>query len=174
MITRQHTQELLSRAHLFASAAKAGYNVSYREFDYGVDYTVHSVGIDPETGKRKEDGFKFDLQLKSTVDWRFRGESVVYALDAGTLNAMIGRHRLAPMFLTLLCLPRDEAAWLDSAEEDTTLRHCCYWYDARKDQRTTNPTTQTIDIPRRNLLTPDGLKTLMGLARGMPSRRRRE
>ena len=161
MITEQHTKELLSRAFVLALAAKAGFNVSVRELDYGVDATLCSVRVDAARRRRVEDGFSIHLQLKATIDWEIDDADVVYDLEAKTWNDMVVRDETRPLHLGLLCLDRDAGDWLSCVEERLILQRCCYWYNATGQQPTTNATRTRIRIPRANLLTPDSLIALM-------------
>ena len=69
MLTTQHRQELLSRAYVAAVAASVGMNFSTRDFDYGIDLTLHEVTTRKSriTGKRRfvESGRTLDIQIKS-------------------------------------------------------------------------------------------------------------
>jgi hypothetical protein len=82
-ITRQHTQENLSRAYLYALAGKSGVNIAFnRVHDYGIDGTLIPVVV---RGKRRiESGFPVDFQLKSSVNWVREETHVAYDLEVKT------------------------------------------------------------------------------------------
>jgi hypothetical protein len=76
MMTGQHIEEGLSRAYVMAVAARAGVNINWREFDYGVDGTFCRVSN--RNGRLTEDGVALDYQLKASTRWRMDGREVVY------------------------------------------------------------------------------------------------
>ncbi|WP_131860242.1 DUF4365 domain-containing protein [Bosea sp. BK604] len=163
MITKGHSQETFSRAHLYAVAARAGVTVSRPELDYGVDAILRPVVM---VGKKmSESAFGIDVQLKSTTTWSRTAGHIKYDLDAAAYNRMIAREPgEIPLYVFLLCLPPDPDSWLDHSETETILRNCCYWYRANG-PRTFNERTIAIDIPRSNLLTSDALISLIAAAR---------
>ena len=164
MLTQSHTQECLSLACVHAVTGKAGVNLHVgSRHDYGVDGTFRPV-INLN-GRRVESGFPVDFQLKSTINWEYKGDFVVYDLEAKTYNDMIGRAENAiPLILLLLCLPRNSAIWLAGTETELILRHCCYWMKL-SGEPTGNDTKKRIRIPRSNLLTPDAVLTTLATER---------
>ncbi len=164
MITREHTQECLSQAYVHALAGVAGLNLAIRtNYDYGIDGAFHPVRI--VNGARVPSAFPVEYQMKATKDWRHEGEVVVYDLEARAHRFLADREpRQAVAMLILLCLPKDDADWLEGCEEHLRLRNCCYWY--RPDgPGTTNASSVRIRIPRTNVLTPEALMGIMVLAR---------
>ena len=67
MLTRNHRMEALSRAYVQAIAARCGLVCSTtREYDYGIDLTLHLV--QRRERQYAEAGFRLDIQLKATVE----------------------------------------------------------------------------------------------------------
>lgn len=164
MLTEGHTQECLSLAYVHAVTGLAGVNLDAKpRHDYGVDGTFKPVVN--WNGRRTESGFHVDFQLKSTVNWAYDGDAVIYDLEAKTYNDMVGRPATAvPLILLLLCLPRDSTTWLASSEKELILRHCCYWMKL-SGELTDNVTTKRIRIPRSNLLTPAAVVDILATER---------
>ncbi len=164
MLTESHTQECLSLAYVHAVTGLAGVNLDGKpRHDYGVDGTFKPV-INLN-GRRVESGYPVDFQLKSSVNWEYDGDAVIYDLEAKTYNDMVGRAATAiPLILLLLCLPRNSATWLAGTETELILRHCCYWMKLAGEP-TDNVTTKRIRIPRSNLLTPAAVLTILATER---------
>jgi hypothetical protein len=164
MITENHTQECLSLAFVHALTGVAGVNLALgnpnkqRRHDYGIDGTFHPVS---EGSRRLETGFPVDFQMKSTVNWDVSGSDIVYDLEAQTYNDLVGRDPYAvPCILILLCLPKSPEEWLVGSETEMVLRNCCYW-EKLTGEPTENSSTRRIRIPRKNLLTPDGIRQIL-------------
>jgi Domain of unknown function (DUF4365) len=164
LITREHTQESLSQAYVHALAGAAGLNLAPRtNYDYGIDGAFHPIRI--VNGARVPSAFPVEYQMKATTDWRHEDKFVVYDLEARAHRFLTDREPRQPMaILILLCLPKDEADWLDGCEEHLRLRNCCYWFRP-EDPPTTNVSSIRIRVPRVNVLTPDALKGIMAVAR---------
>src|SRR5262245_21572988 len=159
MITENHTEESLSLAFVHALTGIAGVNLANpRRHDYGIDGTFQPV---TEGSRRIETGFPVDFQMKSTVNWEEDGQEIIYDLEAKTYNDLVGRHPDAvPCILILLCLPKARNQWLASSNKELALRHCCYW-SKLTGEPPQNVSTQRIRIPRKNLLTPDGIREIL-------------
>jgi hypothetical protein len=92
--------------------------------------------------------------LKATTDWVVENDEVVYDVEAKAYNDLVNRFnepRGTPMVLIVMCLPKDEAEWLDISTEQLILRHCCFWCRVGG-TRTDNTATQRIRIPRTHML----------------------
>jgi uncharacterized protein DUF4365 len=89
LITENHTQECLSLAFVHALTGVAGVNLQIaHRHDYGIDGSFRPVS----TGARHiETGFPVDFQLKSTINWEYAEDHIVYDLEAKTYNDLVGR-----------------------------------------------------------------------------------
>lgn len=128
-----------------------------------MDGTFHLV---VNRGKRRVDsGFPLDFQAKASIDWTRVGNRIVYDLEAKTYNDLASRTEAeSTMILILLCLPKDPDNWHEATEDNTILRHCCYWGTISGAQ-TSNNDTQRIYVPSENVLTPTSLNRLLLLER---------
>lgn len=163
MITTAHKQEGLSRSFLHALAATAGANISVnRSYDYGIDCTVNPVSDGP---RHVETGFPIEFQLKSTINWVVINDHIQYDLEVKTYNDIVSRHKLAiPLYLALMCLPKKDSSWFVSTEKRQIIKKCCYYFKP-EGPVSANRSTVRISIPRKNLLTPDSLNSLLAHAR---------
>ena len=83
MLTEPHILESLSRAYIRAVAGKAGLNLSFREYDYGVDGNFDEITI--RNNRRVESGFSLSFQLKASTQWQRNDNTIVYDLEALTI-----------------------------------------------------------------------------------------
>ena len=161
MLTEQHIIESLSRAYVRALAAKAGLNLSVREYDYGVDGNFDEITIRDK--RRVESGFSLSFQLKASTQWQRDDNTVIYDLEAKTYNDLVLRRnfRMAvPCILILFTLPPDSSQWLIYNEEEMRLRGSCYW-DYLSGAPTENRQSVRIRIPRQQRLTSESLLDLI-------------
>jgi hypothetical protein len=163
LITESHTQECLSLAFVHALTGVAGVNLQVgRRHDYGIDGSFRPVSA----GSRHiETGFPVDFQLKSTINWEYADDHVIYDLEAKTFNNLVGRDpNGVPCILILLCLPKATTDWLVGSETEMVLRNCCYWVQL-SGTATENTSTKRIRIPRKNLLSVDGIREILKIER---------
>lgn len=160
MITENHTQECLSLAFVHALTGVAGVNLQVRDrrHDYGIDGTFRPV---TDGTRHVENGFPVDFQLKSTINWEFVEDHIVYDVEAKTYNDLVGREPGSiPCILILLCLPKASNEWLVGTETELVLRNCCYWIQLTG-TKTDNTSTKRIHIPRKNLLSVAGIREIL-------------
>ena len=161
MLTIPHCKESLSRAYIIAVVGRARHNLAMgREYDYKVDGTIKELV--KRGGRISESGFGVDLQAKSTVDWSYDGDHVLYDLDVATYNYLIERTRncAQPCILVVLCLNESDSRWLEITEAELTLRNCVYWCQLRGDL-SENGSTERVRIPRCNRFTPEAVEEMM-------------
>jgi len=153
-------EELLSISCVNAIVSKAGALFSPNAIDFGVDASIRKVG--EFNGERIDLGCVFDLQLKASINWKREEKHIVYDMRAEAYNKLIKRNENStiPCLLVLMCLPRDNAAWLLTTEERTVLQESCYFFHIQGDA-TNNGRSFRIRIPRENLLTPDAVGLLI-------------
>lgn len=163
MLTRNHRQEVMSRAYVQAIAGRCGLTCSLRDFDYGIDLTLHDIRR--RGNRRIESGFKLDIQAKSTTTPSRTATEVVYDLDVKNYEDLRDPNVGCPRILVLLVLPEDETQWTDQTEDHLLLRHAAYWLSLRGLAPTTNQKTVRVLLPRANLFTVPALETLMAKVR---------
>ncbi len=163
MLSRNHRQEALCRAYIQAIAARCGLGTSFRDFDYGIDVTLHSIN---RRGRRLiESGFKVDIQAKSTTARNLTDTVVMYDLDAKAYDDLRDPEVGCPRILAVPLLPDEESSWTEHTEEGLLIRHAAYWMSLRGAGAVDNRKTVRVAIPRANLLTPDALSAIMNRVR---------
>ena len=172
MLTQQHIQEDLSKAYIQAVAATAGLNLSLgtHSHDYGVDGTFHQVQIVTRTDpagklvkRRLNSGFNLEFQCKASIDWLDELDHIVHDLEAKTYNDLVLRTdttNATPIILILMCLPQNQADWLQLSEHELLLRKCCYWHRL-SGEKTVNTSTKRIRIPKAQRLEPAAVSHLL-------------
>ena len=167
MLTRNHRQEALSRAYVQAIAGRCGLTCSLREFDYGIDLTLHDILR--RAHRHMESGFKLDIQAKSTTTRNLTATDVLYDLDVKTYDDLRDPQVGCPRILVLLVLPEDEAQWTEQTEDHLLLRHAAYWLSLKGQGPTKNQKTVRVQLPRSQLFSVPVLESLMGkISRGEP------
>jgi hypothetical protein len=68
---------------------------------------------------------------------------------------------MVPRLLVVLLLPPDPDQWLEQTEEQMVSRRCAYWLSLLNQPEVGNEKTVTVQVPRKNCLTADNLRTLM-------------
>ena len=159
MLTRNHRQEALSRAYVQIIAARCGLTCSVRDFDYGIDLTLHDI---MRRGRRYvESGLLLNIQAKSTAAATRTTTDVLYDMDVKTFDDLRDTTVGKPRILVLLVLPNDESQWTVETEEHLLLRHCAYWMSLRGQRAIPNKRTVRVAIPRTNVFSVEGLQGLM-------------
>src|SRR5579875_1864811 len=115
----------MSRAYVQAVAGRCGLSCSFRDFDYGIDVTLHDIRR--RDYRRMESGFKLDIQAKSTTIRNLSITDVVYDLDVKNFDDLRDPQVGCPRILVLLVLPEDESQWMEQTEEHLLLRNAAYW-----------------------------------------------
>jgi hypothetical protein len=164
MLTDQNIEAELSYAFLHAVASRAGFSCEYRNRHLdgtGVDATI------TEDGRKLADdsvltSFSVDIQLKATYrELPEQGGRFSYPLSIPHYEKQRLEEVASPRLLIVLRLPRDPEEWLRISEDSLVAKGCTYWVSLRGAAATTNKDSQTVYIPRQNLLTPQSLTNLM-------------
>ena len=164
MLTTNHRKEALSRSLVQAVAGRCGMICSHRDFDYGIDVTVHDVGSfpKPDGGNRYvESGFNIDIQAKCTSGATIEDDEVVYSLEVKNYHDLRATDVGTPRILVLMLVPDDDTQWLNLSEDQLIMRRCAYWLSLKGAVDITNTANIQIRIPRTNLFTADMLNDLM-------------
>lgn len=145
-------QERLSHAYLRAVVYRAGFRVSNPEVDdHGIDGTIESyatAGVN-----------KVDFQLKSTTVYEVRGDEIIYDLRVEDYNRLTKADGL-PRVLVLYTMPSDDSLWLSQSEDELCLRKCAYWVSLMGMSRSSNVSTQRVELPQSNVFDEDGLRDM--------------
>ena len=70
-------------------------------------------------------------------------------------------HVAVPRILVVMLVPDKLEDWLNHTERELAIRRCTYWMSLREMPETTNETSVTVAIPRINLFSVDGLRSMM-------------
>jgi hypothetical protein len=158
-----HRQEAASRVYVHAIAARCGLGCSFRDFDYGIDLTVHTI---QRVGHRYvESGFNLDIQAKSTTTAVVTPTQVLYDMEVKAYDDLRDASVGCPRILVLLVMPDEETAWTEQNEDHLLLRKCAYWMSLKGMPATTSTARIRVAIPRANRLSVDALIRLMDKVR---------
>lgn len=149
-------------AYFRAVVADAGATAATPTPDIGIDFIVSGARIRNET-KFAPTGFSFFCQLKSTTDWKIRGDDVVYAVEADAYNKLAELEKGLGI-LIVYALPQQGERPLSVDESCFQLRRCCYWYRVPREP-TLNTSSTTITIPRTQLFDRNAVAHLLELDR---------
>jgi hypothetical protein len=159
VLIRAHRQQSLCRAYIHAIAGRCGLGCSFREFDYGIDLTVHSIR---RRGDRYcESGFNIDIQAKSSASVMDSSSHVLFDLEVKYYDDLRDATAGCPRILVLLVLPEEETAWTEQTVDHLLLRRCAFWMSLKGMAGTTNTATIRIPIPRTNVFSVEALNQLM-------------
>lgn len=152
-------KEELSVAYLHMLASATGLTTGKWSQDYDVrDLTLKSSVEYPALGDAS-----IDVQLKCTgqesVD---RADTIAWSLTARTLTKLRKVTRATPYLLCVLVAPPDPDVWLDPSLDGLLARsHMYYEWGYKLPALVSGNETQTVHLPKKNLLTPASLLELM-------------
>lgn len=174
LLTAGHSMESLTRAYLHALAGHAGLTCSFRDFDYGIDLTLHQVTVRTnrmtERKRYVESGMCMDVQVKSTTNAIVRDGEVVYDLDVDAYDGLRIEKTCAPRILVLHVQPKAECERLTVAQEGLIVRGRCYWMSLRGFPEVSNKSQIRVRIPVSRVLTEESLKEILRrVSEGEPS-----
>ena len=153
--------EQFSIAYISALAAKCGCNISVPRVDND------SIDISLQKKYDASPRGRIDIQLKAHGTEPF-GEKDSFSFQLKKKNYDdLRADETVPRFLFIVCLPKDIESWLVHSEEQLLLHRCAYWFSLEGFQDTENETSVTLQVPRRNILSPDTLEELMRKSRGV-------
>ncbi len=155
--------EALSRAYVFALAARCGLTCNARGMDYGIDLCLNEVR---GSGNRySEAGVQLDVQLRNTTLARISATEVSYDLDVRTYDDLREVRARVPRILVVYVFPEDEAEWLTWSEEQLVLRRSAYWVSMVGRPAVVNTRSIRLAIPRANQFSVEGLQAIMSRLR---------
>lgn len=157
---RNIQQEEFSYAYIQTVAVAAGYSVVIkpRAIDFaGIDLSIEMLGENGNTLFPK-----FDAQVKCTAqNLNCDQNSIKFPLPIKNYKRLIHNNPLVLQLLILVLVPTDINEWIKISEEETLLKKCGYWQSLKGMPPSENRSKVTIDIPRKNLLTPSNLSKIM-------------
>lgn len=157
LLTVPDQEELLSKAYAHAVASRAGYVTAVYESDRdGIDLRI-------QAGGRMRPAL--DLQLKATINLRNVTEDAVsYPLPRRNYD-LLRIETQTPRLLVVLDLPDDPGLWMTVTSDELVIRHRAYWLNLLGYDETSNETSVTVRIPKRNVFDVAGLQALMEQSR---------
>jgi hypothetical protein len=155
-INRQ--KEQLSVAYVHAVASAAGCSVK----DVKVDDDSVDLSVVSRMEGKKLHAPELNIQLKATSQDFMDESELTYPLKLKNYDDL-RKKTLVPRILVVMVLPDEPAKWLKQAEFKTHLYRCCYWVSLLGQQATTNTTSVSVKIPRKNILTPDAISSMMSV-----------
>ena len=155
-------KEQLHVAYFLAVVADAG-AVAYKpEVDIRIDYIVSAARLRNES-KFGPTGILFHCQLKSTTDWKIRGDCFVHAVKAEAYNKL-AEMETGIRILIIFGLPKDDEKPLKINERNMQLSNCCYWYRVPCEP-IPNTGSKTLKIPRDQIFDRNAVDHLLELDR---------
>lgn len=159
VLLENEKKENLSHAYVHAIASKAGFSCQHH-------FHPDNESVDAQIRANSHPGVDsiynpiLEVQLKATSTHKFNGETLSFELSKKNYDDLRGV-AIVPRLLVVLVLPEDESHWLIHSEEQLVAKRCAYWYSLlgmpdKKDQRSV-----TVRIPKKNVLSPSVLQTMM-------------
>ena len=153
-------KEELSISYINMIASSCGLTVGKWSQDHdGRDTTLSSsVDYSPDLF-----GPKIDVQLKCSGQGAIqRGDTIAWSLDSRTYDILTRRNRSYPALFCVLVVPVEVGHWLKLDAEGLLAQCHMYWqWGNLFPPLKTGQNTQTVHLPRINLLTPKSLLELM-------------
>lgn len=158
----QTIEEMLSFSYVSAVIAQAGATWDSPKRDFGIDVSVRR--IEKYDDMIIDSGVLLDCQLKATIDWSETPDEIIYDLDAKAYNKLViqSSRMCYKCILIVFCLPTNKGEWLRLTEDELKLRRCCY-YTFITGERTDHTRSVRIKIPKENILSPEAIKSLIGI-----------
>ena len=157
LLTERDQEELLSIAYAHAVAARAGYVTAVYEKDrHGIDMRIQAGGSMRPA---------LELQLKATTNLRDVGnDHFSFPLPRRNYDLLREKSQ-TPCLLVVLDLPNDRAQWMTITEDELVIRRRAYWLNLLGWDATTNDTSISVRIPKRNVFDVAGLQALIEQSR---------
>lgn len=164
MLSEQNIEAELSYAYLHAVATRGGFACSYTNRhldDAGVDAQIHEDGR-LLAADSIHASFTLHAQLKATrVTPVEQNGKFSFNLKVGQYNRLRETRLASPRIMVVLYLPPEPSEWLRHSEECLIAKRCAYWVSLRGAPASPNESTQTVYIPRNQVLSVDALTAIM-------------
>lgn len=157
--TKYNRQGYFGESFVRVLASAAGLIAGEQDVDTtGVDFSIDFPGTRGTVRYPK-----IEAQVKSWSSPKGTETHWQYPMEIANYNNLAGEGFAVPRYLFLIIVPDDERLYAHADETALRLSHCGYWRSLR-DLPVIDPATRknkTVDVPRRNLLTIDGLRSLL-------------
>lgn len=160
MLDQNTHQGYFGECLVAAIAGAAGLDVMLPRLGHRIDMSVYDPGPKGTSSSKQ-----VTLQVKS---WRSgtlsADDHYHYPLEVPAFNHLAGGNHDVRHYLVLCIVPSDAADYLTAEEHQATLRHAAYWLSLRDqvpDLGLNPDSTKTVNVPRRNRLTPETMALLV-------------
>jgi hypothetical protein len=158
-MTVNEQKQQLSIAYVLAVAARAGYACQVINVDNdSIDVQLAARGMVHQQAVLRSP--KIDIQLKATSQRVLQESFLSFPLPIKNFNDL-REPVLVPRILVVLLLPEDDAQWLVQSEDAMISKNCAYWTALLGMQESRNQTSVTVQLPRDQRFTVDGLRSMM-------------
>lgn len=155
-LTLDQQKEQFSVAYVHAVASAAGCSIK----DVKVDDDSVDVTVVSRIEGKKLHSPELNIQLKATSQDILDELELTYPLKLKNYEDLRKR-TLVPRILVVMVVPEDADLWLRQAEFKTHVYRCCYWTSLWGLGATRNTSNVSVKLPRKNLLTPVTLSSIM-------------
>lgn len=157
----QQRQGLHGEGFLFAMASSAGLLVTRSSLDVdGVDWLLAFPG--PAGTVRSP---KIEAQVKTWSKPQGDAEAWHFRMSIEHFNALAGRGFELRRYLVLITVPDETECYARCDDTGMCLSHAAYWVSLVEHEPVlalgTGPKTRTVLVPKRNLLSPATLRSLV-------------
>ncbi|WP_238015559.1 DUF4365 domain-containing protein [Dactylosporangium sp. AC04546] len=150
-----------------ALAASAGLVVSRPDLDVtGEDFIIGHPGM---RGSLRHP--RIEVQVKSWSTPNGSAAAWRYRMRAEHFNELAGGAFYLPRYLFLVVVPADAEQYTSVADDALRLHHAGYWASFAHLSLVAGARSVTVDVPRRNLLTPTTLRDLFRSTLAIPGQR---
>ncbi|HVX13597.1 MAG TPA: DUF4365 domain-containing protein [Pirellulales bacterium] len=154
-MTENDQKEELSRAYVQAVAATAGFAI----YKPSIDDESIDMGISAgSTGMERRP--RVELQLKCTAAEAPAERKISFPLKLKNYDDLRIESSV-PRILVVMLVPEKVSDWLTHSETELAVRRCAYWVSLLGMPESQNRSSVTVAIPRGNLFSVDGLRSIM-------------
>lgn len=149
-------KEELSQAYIHMLASATGLTVGSWSQDYDCRDVTLSSSVDYSPGRY---GPKIDIQLKCTGQITVVGDDFVkWSLDSRSYHKLSRLNRSTPGLFCVLVTSAEAKYWLHSDTNGLLARSHMYWFWGHEfPAQIAGQASQTVSLPKGNLLTPASL-----------------
>jgi hypothetical protein len=88
-------------------------------------------------------------------------DAISYPLDLETYDSLRDPLVSIPRILVLVLVPSNVNEWLSQSHKELVMSHCGYWVSLKGAAESTNATSQTVHVPKKNVFNPATLQAMM-------------
>ena len=156
-MTENDQKEAISRAYVKAVAAAAG----FATYQPSVDDDSIDLGIAASSTSGCAKRPRLEMQLKCTASVPPEEPTLSFPIKKKNYDDLRPSEVAIPRILLVMLVPDNLADWLNHTERELAIRRCTYWLSLRDMPETMNEKSVTVAIPRTNVFSVDGLRSMM-------------